>query len=160
MAHGKPKIRLARLLLHALAAVLLLSACGDAPPQADPGWPGYTEGPNEGRGWVGFTYPYGPVVETTDPSIAMGGSTFIPAAATCPGWEGDLGPDYRVTWYNAANGLSGGTNFGLNCLTIVFAWWEAPPGMIPLQPGENIITITASDGLGNIGRASMTVFRR
>ena len=134
----------------------LLGACGDSSTPADPGWPGYIEGPNEGLGWLGFTYPYGPIIETTDPFVEMGGTTFIPAVAACPG---GLGPDYQVSWYNDANGLGGPTDFGLNCLVLVYAWWEVPLGLIPLEPGANTITITSDDGLGNIGRASMTVIR-
>jgi len=148
-----------QLILLLIATSLLLVACGDDGPAASPGWPGYIEGPNEGIGWIGITYPYGPIIETSDPSIAMGGTTFIPDAATCPAWVGDLGPDYQVVWFNAANSLGGATDFGLNCVTIVYAWWEAPYGLIPLEIGENVITITASDVLGNVGRASMTVIR-
>ena len=151
-------IRKTTQLLLLLAALLLGSACSSDSPDPPPVNPGYVEGPNQGSGWVGITYPFGPV-ETSAASIEMGGMTFIPAAATCPHATGDLGNSYLVTWYNDANGRSGQTQFGLNCLTIVFAWWQAPLGMVLLEPGENHVTITSSDGLGNVGRATMTITR-
>lgn len=136
---------------------LLVGGCSDgAPDPADPNWPGYLAGPNEGSGWISFTYPYGPY-ETTDNSVAMGGTTFIPIGAQCPDNLVALG--YTVTWFNDATGESGPALFGLNCLVFVFAWWEAPLGMIMLGPGENRITLTSSDGTGNIGRATLTVVR-
>jgi hypothetical protein len=151
--------RFGSILVLALGAGLLAGGCGEDSSSADPGWPGYTEGPNEGRGWVGITYPYGPV-ETSEASVDMGGTMFIPDLASCPAWTGDLGRDYHVIWSNDANGKSGPTQFGLNCVSIVFAWWKAPPGLIGLEPGVNHITITASDERGNIGRATLTVNRK
>lgn len=137
------------------ATLLIISACGGGGAEGDPNWPGYVEGPNEGSGWIGFTNPFGPY-ETTDDSVAMNGTTFIPVTAACPG---GLGPGYTVTWFNDATGESGPALFGLNCLVFVFAWWEAPQGMIMLDPGINNITLTSSDGLGNIGRATITIIR-
>lgn len=140
-----------------VVSMLLVSACGSgATDGADPNWPGYGAGPNEGSGWIGFTYPYGPY-ETTDDSVAMGGTTFIPDGAQCPDNLGALG--YQVTWFNDATGESGPALYGLNCLVLVFAWWETPAGMILLDPGVNHITLTSSDGSGNIGRATITLVR-
>lgn len=152
-------IRKAVPLFLVMVVLFMCSACSSDSSEPEPVDPGYIEGPNEGVGWVGFSYPYGPV-ETNELSVEMGGMTFIPAAAACPDWRGDLGNSYRVTWYNDANGSSWEAQFGLNCVTIVFAWWEVPAGMILLEPGENHITITSSDGLGNVGRATMTVIRK
>lgn len=149
-----------RRISHLICALLVttipfLGACSSSLFDPDPSWYGYTEGPNSGIGWIGFTYPFGPY-ETTDNSVAMGGTTFIPITAACPG---GLGPGYTITWFNDATGESGPALFGLNCLVFVYAWWEAPAGMITLDPGENHITVTSSDGLGNIGRATITINR-
>ena len=134
-----------------------LVACdgGDDTPYVH-GWPGDVVGPNEGVGWIDFTYPDDPSLIITEEFVEMGGTTFIPSTAACPG---GLGPDYQVTWYNAANGQGGRTLYGLNCLVYVFAWWEVPLGMIPLEVGPNAITLTASDGLGNVGRYTRTFTR-
>jgi len=119
-----------------------------------------TEGPNVGSGWIGITNPspYG-VFDTELHSVDLNGTSFVSPGATCPAGIGDLGSGYQVTWYNAANSTSGEARAGLNCLVIVFAWWEVDFGVIPLEIGQNRITVTATDSAGNVGRDSITITR-
>lgn len=146
--------------------VALLVSCGDDTP-GDIDWRGYIEGPNEGSGWLSIYEPYGDYpdarVETSDLSIAMDGHTFIPPDTSCPSFTGSFGSGYTVSWRNAANASSGTAIFSLNCWPLVQAYWSIANSFInneiPLELGENVITVTSSDTYGNVGRGTVRVVR-
>lgn len=146
--------------------VALLVSCGDDAPN-DIDWWGYIEGPNEGIGWLSIYEPYGDYpdarVETSALSIAMNGHTFIPPDASCPSLTGSFGSSYAVSWTNAANDSSGSASRSLNCFLVVQAYWSTDNGFvnneIPLELGENVITVTSSDAYGNVGRGTVKIVR-
>jgi hypothetical protein len=142
--------RFGSILLLALGMGLLLGGCGDDTTVfVAVNWPGSPEKPNQGGGWV-FISASGEHVETDDSSLAIEGTAFTPGPSV-------LGPDYSITWFNDANRRGGKTWSRLNQVPNE---WRIEYGTIPLEPGENHITITADDGHGNIGRATLTVTRR
>jgi len=138
-----------------LSAFLLFMGCGGGGGGGETDAAGAT---NSGIGWIEFTVPepYGNPVATELVSIKLGGTTFIDPGAGCPG---GLGTGYSVTWLNEANGRSGAARFGLNCLTLVFAWWQVDYGSIPLVLGDNPIQVSAADAYGNVGRNRILVKR-
>lgn len=145
---------------------VLLMSCGDDTP-ADFYWNGYIKGPNEGIGWLSIYEPYGEYpdgrAETYEALISMNGQTFIPPGASCPSLEGDFGSGYAVHWENAANGNSGNLSTFLNCFLIVQGSWSTEndyfDNMIPLELGENLITVISEDTYGNVGRGTVNVVR-
>jgi len=64
-----------------------------------------------------------------------------------------------VTWNNEANGQSGFASVDINCWVVVLVHWRIPFGWIHLEFGENLITVTASDSLGNRGSERIKVYR-
>lgn len=146
-------------------AVLLVS-CGDESLD-DIDWRGYSEGPDEGIGWLSILEPYGDYpdarVETNALTIAMNGRSFIPPDARCNSFDGTFGSAYTVSWRNAANDNIGTTGSGLNCWPLVYAFWSINDGLfsneIPLELGENVITVTSSDSYGNVGRGTVNIVR-
>jgi len=136
---------------------LWLLGCGDDPEQ---GYVDTTQGPNVGIGWVDISIPTSAASYDTElASVELSGGSFISPTASCPTGRGDLGPGYKVTWSNAANGSSGQARAGLNCLVIVFAWWKVDSGVIRLEIGPNRITVAATDSAGNVGRDTITITR-
>ena len=143
--------RLAALGLFALA--LPLTGCGgggggDPPPD-----------PNRvGAGWITISGP-----STTDSSTALvSGEAFVSPThwRCCTGLGSDTG--VTVNWSNATTGASGTAS-----QTPRYVWlfqlillsrqdWRAS---IPLVVGNNVITVTATDPSGNLGRATTTVTR-
>ena len=89
--------------------------------------------------------------DVTPPTCTIDSLPFSPFYTTWPsidlhGSATDNVGVINVTWYNAATNASG-TAVGLE-------QWDAT---IPLILGDNLITITATDGEGNVGNASVTV---
>jgi hypothetical protein len=57
----------------------------------------------------------------------------------------------QVTWYNNRNdGAVGGSGTAIGTTS-----WDA--GLVNLEPGSNVITVSATDGTGNIGTDTITV---
>ncbi len=94
---------------------------------------------------------------TTDATISASGSSFVPAGSSCqaagpfspPGCMCTLGPDARIDWINTTEGSSGTGEMILPAASggacgPSYVWWHVLD--IPLVPGSNVITITASDG--------------
>lgn len=135
-----------------LIAIIFIAGCGDigevsAPPS--------TQGPDSGRGSLLITTPDTHQYQTNLSSIKLSGQAFVPDEVSCGHFFEPVPPSYKVTWTNFANGASGTAEAKVNCLVFVFTYWEATN--IPLSPGENKITVTADDSLGNIGRDTITV---
>jgi Big-like domain-containing protein len=145
--------RLAALGLLTQALVLPLTGCGgdnsDSPPS--------TTGPNAGSGSLLIVNPTSGAYQTDRPTVTLGGNSFTPAGAICPAFVGVLPPGYQVTWSNNSTGASGNASRGLNCVLVVFVFWDATN--IPLAMGANSITVTAIDGAGNVGRDTIVVTR-
>ena len=149
-----------------IAIALLLVSCGDDTP-ADFYWDGYVKGPNEGSGWLSIHEPYGEYsdarVDTYADAVSMNGHTFVPPGASCPFLEGNFGSGYSVHWENAANGNRGNLSTFLNCFLIVQGSWSTEndffDNMIPLELGENFITVISEDAYGNVGRGTVNVVR-
>jgi len=134
-----------------LIAILCIAGCGDRGPSAPPS----TQGPDSGRGSLLITTPDTHQYQTNLSSIKLLGQAFVPDGVSCGHFTEPVPPGYNVTWTNFANGRSGTAGANVNCLLIVFTHWETTD--IPLSPGENKITVTADDSLGNIGRDTITV---
>lgn len=141
----------------------LLTACG-GDKEGEEAFLGFVSGPDVGSGWASIDEPVGAPpngrVETDADSLSMEGHAFVPPTASCDTLDGSMGTNYGVTWSNTANDSSGFAFVRLNCLFIVYIHWATPRLAIPLEVGDNPITITAHDGLGNVGRASILVVRR
>jgi hypothetical protein len=88
---------------------------------------------------------------------SLSGGSFVPAGASCSSIWGTLPPGYHVTYYNAANGISGSAGVRLACLLLVNLFWETGP--IPLVLGDNAITVTATDSAGNTASRTIVVTR-
>jgi hypothetical protein len=137
--------------------VLLLAGCGGGGSNSPPPYVG-TEGPNSGvgRAWISEPSQTGSY-QTDRTTVRLQGGSFTPAGATCPGYAGVLPPGYTVTCTNQLNGRTWSANAGLNCVTVVFTYWDA--GFVPLDVGVNTITVTADDGKGNVGRDTIRITR-
>ncbi len=144
--------RLVSLGLFALA--LPLTGCGGGD---GGGPPPTTTGPNAGNGSLHVVNPASGVYQTDQLAVTLGGNSFIPAGASCPAIIGVLPPGYQVTWSNNSTGATGNASRGLNCVGVVFVFWNATN--IPVVMGANSITVTAIDGAGNVGRDTIVVTR-
>lgn len=96
-------------------------------------------------------------------SLALSGSAFVPTGSLCQCsglaclfGRGTVAPGYDVTWTNTRTGVSGGASFYLNCLLQVKVIWNA---VVPLDPGDNLIRVTAVDASGNAGEATLNATR-
>ena len=95
------------------------------------------------------------VVDATAPVVSIssptGEATFVTADATIAlgGVAFDAGSQTSVAWSNAANGAFGPATGNPN-------WSEAA---IPLAEGSNLITVTATDAVGNTSTATIDVTR-
>lgn len=138
-----------------LVVLLLLAACGGG----DSGGGGPAPDPNRvGAGWITISGP-----STTDLATALvSGEAFVSPTwwSCCTGEASDTG--VTVTWSNATTGTSGAAS-----QTPRYGWffqyyllsrqgWSAS---IPVALGSNVVTATATDPSGNLGRASVTVIR-
>lgn len=146
--------------LLALTFLALLAACGGGGGGEDV----VVEEPgNVGAGWVTIESPQPPAY-TTDSiyGVLLSGEAFISPTwyRCCSGSATDTG--VTVTWSNAATGESGPATqrltyfcpFGI-CYPGTHTWSAA----IDLAVGDNLITVTATDPSGNLGRARITVTR-
>lgn len=113
---------------------------------------------NIGIGWIDFSFTGLDITEET--SIELAGETFTNQDAECWGsLTGFLGPGYSVNWMNETTGISGEAYTVLYCFNIEYAYWRVFCGIIPLDLGDNLIRVTASDRYGNVGKNSITVTR-
>lgn len=95
--------------------------------------------------------------KTENDTVSLSGGSFVPDGASCTSIWGTMPPGYRVTVYNAANGVSGSAGVRLACLLLVNVFWETGP--IPLVLGDNAITVTATDSVGNTASSTIVVTR-
>jgi hypothetical protein len=143
-----PRIRLSVVLVAAL-----LSSCGGG--GTDPA--------------VGMVTVWGSEPRiTTLGSVALSGTSFIPRGASCtyysgpwapPGCQCDTGEYIGGQWSNATNGESGPLSFtavSIGVCTLGDMWWRA--SSVTLQPGDNTITISISDGRTQ-GSTTTTILR-
>jgi hypothetical protein len=136
-----------RLLACALAAALVLTACGgagDESPTPAPG--GATTPPAPPGGPIPPVDTVAPTIVITLPTAAASYSTTVSNLALAGTASDNVGVT-GVTWRNAANNTLGSAA-GLG------AWNVAS---IPLVAGMNSITVTASDGAGNTRSATLAV---
>lgn len=132
-----------------MAAALLLAACGDG-------------GSGPAEGWLTVWGPSTKV--STEASITLAGTSYLPRGAGCtyysgpwapPGCLCELGEDARLAWTNLTNGAHGGygpaytdgswlqvSGAAPSCVPTV--WWRVAD--IALAPGSNLIEVTVSDG--------------
>jgi len=143
-----------------IALVLQLAACGGG----DGGGSTPPNDPNRvGAGWITITNSTaGPTSSTAAPTVGLGGDAFISPGwfRCCTGSASDTG--VTVSWVNATTGISGAAT-----QTPQYCWlfeyflcghtWQAT--IIDLLVGNNVITITAEDPSGNLGRVTTTVTR-
>jgi N-acetylneuraminic acid mutarotase len=143
-----------------IAIVALVAACGGGGGGDD----GAVEDPDQvGAGWITITYPVsGPSYSTGSPTVTLAGEAFISPTwwRCCSGSATDTG--VTVTWTNATTGMSGSANQSLtyiclfgSCLPGTHSWRAT----IDLAFGDNLITVTATDPSGNLGRQRITVVR-
>jgi hypothetical protein len=89
---------------------------------------------------VSITTPTPPSSTTGNPTITLTGTASdangIPAGG--------------ITWFNSANSASG-TASGTTS-------WTTDSPTIPLEPGSNLITVTAADTVGNTASATITIY--
>lgn len=120
---------------------------------------GEVSDPNRvGAGWITISGP-----STTDLTMAaVGGRAFVSPThwACCTGNASDTG--VTVTWSNDTTGAAGAATqipeYGwlFQFFLLGSQRWNAS---IPLAMGSNVITVTATDPGGNLGRATLTVMR-
>ena len=119
------------------------------------------QNPNQGSGWVEITRD--PAMYRTEQAwVSLGGSSFTPDGSQCTYWiwpvQGTLPPGYQVTWSNSANGTNGFASAMFACFLFFYGTsWDTY--YIPLAMGDNPITVTASDGMGNVGRDTVVITR-
>ena len=143
-----------------LALMALLAGCGGG----GGGGEGEVDDPDqEGAGWITLTYPdAGGSYTTSAPTVTLYGEAFVSPTwwRCCSGSATDTG--VTVTWANTTTGTSGAAfqRVTYSCL-FSSCWisthtWQAS---IDLVVGENLITVTATDPAGNLGRVRITVTR-
>jgi hypothetical protein len=133
----------------------LASGCGGG--SGGGGVPPGSSGPNQGNGHLSIVNPTSGNYQTDRPTVTLSGNAFIPAGAGCTVPPTPFPAGYQVTWSNNSTGSAGNGARGLNCFLFVFVFWDAVN--IPLAMGANSITVTASDGAGNVGRDTIVVTR-
>lgn len=135
----------------------LLSGCGgggdDGPPASQPD-------PNRvGAGWIKIDE----TSATESSSAGIWGTAFVSPNhwRCCTGKASDTG--VTVTWINSTTGVSDNARQFPRYVPFFFQYvllgtqdWSAT---IPLVVGDNVITATATDPGGNLGRATITVRR-
>lgn len=142
-----------------LALLLLgLSACGGGGGGDD--WESeLLPGNVSGVGWITIVLPTSSGHYTSDqPAVTLIGEAFAsPTFVDCFGSHFDSG--VSVAWHNDATAGVGAAAQEFSCSgTIVRVpsenRWTAT---VPLTTGGNLITVTASDPVGNVGKASIVV---
>jgi N-acetylneuraminic acid mutarotase len=147
--------------LAALTSLLLLMfGCGGG--GGDGGSTSSNDPNRVGAGWITITNnTAGPTSSTAASTVGLGGDAFISPtwSGCCTGSASDTG--VTVSWVNATKGVSGAANQKPQ-----YCWlfeyflcghtWQAT---IDLVVGNNVITITATDPSGNLGRVTTTVTR-
>lgn len=148
-------IRGSRRRAHRLAAALLLASLaagcgggGDEEPAPPEPWSGVT-----------ITDPTEASAYSTDARyLSLGGFSFVPGTYTCTLIGGALPAGYSLSWRNEANGETGGGVTKITCLLLVSVLWTTY--WIPLEPGDNRITVTVSSAVDNrTGSDTITVTR-
>ncbi len=95
--------------------------------------------------------------QTDNPTVNLGGGSFVPQGALCTGIVGTMPGGYQVNWSNSTTGASGSGSFYLGCFLQVNVIWSAYS--IPLVVGDNTITVTATDSAGNIANDTILLSR-
>lgn len=143
-----------------LALVVLLAGCGGGG-----GGDAVVDDPDqEGAGWITLENPDvpGSSYSTDSPTVTLAGGAFISPTwwSCCSGSASDTG--VTVTWANTTTGMSGRAYqfviyscFFSTCYPGYHIWHAT----IDLALGENLITVTATDPSGHLGRARITVTR-
>jgi hypothetical protein len=85
--------------------------------------------------------------QTDGLGVLLAGYSFTPDGFDC--YQQTLPTGYRVTWSNNSTGVTGNATPSLDCFILVGTRWYAG---VPLALGANSITVTATDGVGNIGK--------
>lgn len=96
-------------------------------------------------------------LQTDQAALSLAGRSFVPAGSACNGAVGTVAPGYEVRWHNAASGASGVAHLQLNCLLAVSLTWEVPD--LPLLPGLNTVTVTATAADGRTGSDALAITR-
>lgn len=115
-----------------------------------------------GSGWVTITFPVSVATYSTDSlGVVLAGEAFISPTwwRCCSGNATDTA--VTVTWTNATTGQSDLATQSLSYICIGGCYpgthrWQSN---IDLALGDNLLTVTASDPSGNLGRATITVTR-
>ena len=143
------------LLLVLLGALLAACGGGDGEPE-EPG--------DRNIGWVDIDEPIDDngTYTTRSSSIEIAGNAFVsPADADCAAIQP---VQLTLTWRNDSSGQSGRGSIRSFCQNTFLGFqrvssWIVPAGDIDLQFGDNVIAITAADGAGNSGTATINVLR-
>jgi N-acetylneuraminic acid mutarotase len=146
-----------------LSALLGLCACGGGGGDEGPS-PSTPPNPNVGRGSLSIEAPTeNPTYTTESAELSLSGAAFISPTSfrCCSGSATDTGVE--VGWSNAAGGGGAASQSVRYCTFLGFGplhlcdhTWSA---WIPLVVGANVVTVTATDPSGNIGRDTITVTR-
>lgn len=144
-----------------IAFVTLLASCGGGGGGGDV----VVDDPDqEGAGWITLESPdvSGSSYSTDSPTVTLAGGAFISPTwwSCCSGSASDTG--VTVTWANTTTGMSGRAYqfviyscFFSSCYPGYHIWHAT----IDLALGENLITVTATDPSGSLGRTRITVTR-
>ena len=129
-----------------MLAAVAVSSCGGGGGSSAP-WSGVTiESPTETD-----------ATRTDQASLMLAGRSFVPEGSACAATIGTIAPGYEVRWRNAANGASGVARIQLNCLLAVSLTWDMAD--VPLLPGLNTVTVTATAADGQTGTDSIAITR-
>lgn len=142
-----------------LVAMVIVAGCGSDNGESGSDPLSSTRGPDSGYGSLWIVSPSNTgSYQTTLATVGLKGGSFVPEGASCPNWTGVLPPNFKVTWFNSANGATGVAFPSLGCVLVVINAWETG-NYIPLSVGDNRITVTADDSYGNTGRDTIVVTR-
>jgi hypothetical protein len=140
---------------------LVLSACGGGGDAED--WPEPPPSQNQGAGRVSIESPTAePAYATSGDTLTLNGTAFISPShyRCCTGSASDTG--VAVSWSNSAGGGGGAQQQVRYCalpFTVPYPCGHTWKATIGIRAGSNVITVTASDGSGNVGRDTITVIR-
>ena len=146
---------------HLLAA--LMGGCGGGGGgDEDFSQPPSSGGPNEGVGWIRIREPTSSATFTTDQStVVLEGSSFIPVGFFCSPslfpYYVPVPPGYEVRALNSSTSISLYVSSTFACvLGVPVMTWRT---LAPLANGANSITLTVTDGAGNIGKSTIVITR-